>query len=66
MIKDEIFCYIRDNFTLDGAAASRLMWDIISLLVDEVQNEDDRVSFAKDLMDGMGLEDSELRYLFSM
>lgn len=64
MIKDEIFCYIRDNFNLDDMAASTLVWNIVSLLVDEVQNKDDRISFAEDLLDGLGLNDKELAQLF--
>lgn len=65
MIKEEIFNYIRDNFNLDFIAAGTLVWNIISLLVDEVQNVDDRVSFARDLLDGLALEDEELKNLFS-
>lgn len=65
MIKEEIFNYIRDNFNLDHISAGTLVWNIISFIVDEVQNVDDRVSFAEDLLDGLGLEDDELKSLFS-
>lgn len=64
MIKDEIFCYIRDNFNLDYMSASTLVWNIVSLIVDEVGNKDDRISFASDLLEGLGLEDEELTQLF--
>lgn len=65
MIKEEIFNYIRDNFNLDYTSAGMLVWNIISFIVDEVQNVDDRVSFASDLLDGLGLEDEELTSLLS-
>lgn len=65
MIKEEIYNYIKDNFDLDLVCAGMFVWNIVALIVDEVQNVDDRISFAGDLLDGLGLTDEELKNLFS-
>lgn len=65
MITEEIYNYIRDNFSLDDMCAGTLVWNIVQFIVSEVQNVDDRISFAGDLLDGLGLTDEELKSLFS-
>lgn len=61
---EEIFNYIRDNFNMDDSSALSLVWNIVSILVNEVENVDDRISFAADLLDGLGLRESEIKALF--
>ena len=63
MNKEEFYNYIRDNFEFDGGMASRLLWNALSFIEDGCSNEDEQYSLACELLDGIGLTDTEIKQI---
>lgn len=62
MDKEEFYEFIRENFSLDGAAL-RLIQNILDYIETASSDENDQYLLACDLLSGIGLSDAELRQI---
>ena len=60
MEKSKLLNYIFENFTLERSAATHLVTNIVSWVAMQSMDEEDTVMTLICLLDGLGLEDSEI------
>ena len=62
MNKEEFYNFIRDNYELDGGAAMRLLWNILSCVEEWCSNYEEQQDMICQLLDGtIGLTEEELK-----